>query len=136
MQHEVKGDLLRVHHFLYLHDELIHFSILILSLHNGIRIETRREVLDAVCTLPLVHSHDAFSLIVDVVHRRREDLPVEELESTEHGDMSEIHIVNLVIVVVLGEAEIGLTHYLRVQIDGEVVVDYPLRIFALGLRLV
>lgn len=50
--------------------------------------------------------------------------------------MSKTHVVDQVIVVVLGEAEIGLTDYLRVQIDGEVVVDHSLGVLALCLRLV
>ena len=117
MQHEMKGDFLRVHHFLDLDCELLHVSILVLSLHDGIGIEARGEGLGAISTLPLIDCHDTFGLVVDVEDRSGKDLAIHELESTEHGNMSKALVIDLVIVVLLGKPEIGLTHNPCVQID-------------------
>lgn len=123
-------------HSLYAQNEILHISVFVLALDEDARIEPWKEVFGSIGATPLFTSDHFLSLIADVVNWRWVNLSFLEVVGSEHGYLSQIHMIGLIRIVLLFEAEVRLSDGSLLAVDHKVVVHHSLLVHCIALCLV
>jgi hypothetical protein len=125
-----------INHFLYAQNEILHIFVFVLGLDEDARIEPWKEVFGSIGAKPLFTSYHFLSLIADVVNWRWLNLSFLEAEGSEHGYLSQIHMIGLIGIVLLFEAEVARSDGSLLAVDHKVVVHHSLLVHCIVLCLV